>query len=87
MPAQLKQSKAAVVTAERGWFNLDLSVQKPTHWINEAGKAGCKLVAFPEVCLSPRLFNSCTDFQTPSSSVRTNNVKKGSLATRIGYGR
>jgi hypothetical protein len=28
MPAQLKQHKAAVVTAEPGWFDLELSVRK-----------------------------------------------------------
>ena len=32
-------------------FDLELGVQKTIHWINEAGKAGCKLVAFPEVCM------------------------------------
>ena len=32
------------------WFDLELSVQKTIHYINEAGKAGCKLVGFPEVC-------------------------------------
>lgn len=32
-----------------GWLNLELSVQKTIHWINEAGKAGCKLIAFPEL--------------------------------------
>ena len=59
MPAQLKQYKAAAVTAEPGWFDLELSVQKTIHWINEAGKAGCKLVAFPEVCSSLRLCAPC----------------------------
>jgi len=33
------------------WFDLELCVQKTIHWINEAGKAGCKLVGFPEVCM------------------------------------
>jgi len=50
MPAQIKKYKAAAVQAEPGWFDLELSVKKTIHWINEAGKAGCKLVAFPEVC-------------------------------------
>jgi len=45
----VKKYKAAAVQAEPGWFNLEESVQKTIHWINEAGKAGCKLVAFPEV--------------------------------------
>ncbi|EMR90871.1 hypothetical protein ACHAPC_004613 [Botrytis cinerea] len=49
MPAQIKKYKAAAVQAEPGWFDLELSVKKTIHWINEAGKAGCKLVAFPEV--------------------------------------
>ncbi len=52
MPASIKKYKAAAVQAEPGWFDLDLSVEKTIHWINEAGKAGCKLVAFPEVCMS-----------------------------------
>lgn len=54
MPAQIKKYKAAAVTAEPGWFDLEASVQKTIHWINEAGKAGCKLVAFREVCIAPR---------------------------------
>ena len=54
MPAQIKKYKAAAVTAEPGWFDLEASVQKTINWINEAGKAGCKLVAFPEVCKSLR---------------------------------
>lgn len=33
------------------WFDLEESVQKTIKWINEAGAAGCKLVAFPEVCM------------------------------------
>ena len=49
MPAQIKKYKAAAVTAEPGWFDLELSVQKTIKWINEAGAAGCRLVAFPEV--------------------------------------
>ncbi|KAF7911522.1 uncharacterized protein EAE98_011992 [Botrytis deweyae] len=49
MPARIKKYKAAAVQAEPGWFDLELSVKKTIHWINEAGKAGCKLVAFPEV--------------------------------------
>lgn len=54
MPASIKKYKAAAVQAEPGWFDLDLSVEKTIHWINEAGKAGCKLVAFPEVCTLTR---------------------------------
>ena len=50
MPAVLKKYKAAAVQAEPGWFNLEESVQKTINWIKEAGEAGCKLVAFPEVC-------------------------------------
>ena len=59
MPAQIKKYKAAAVTAEPGWFDLEASVQKTIYWINEAGKAGCKLVAFPEVCMSPQSFPIC----------------------------
>ncbi|RDW60618.1 nitrilase cyanide hydratase CH [Coleophoma cylindrospora] len=49
MPATLRKYKAAAVNAEPGWFNLELSTQKTIHYINEAGKAGCKLIAFPEL--------------------------------------
>lgn len=42
--------KAAAVNAEPGWFNLELSTQKTIDYINEAGAAGCKLIAFPELC-------------------------------------
>ncbi|EFQ25833.1 carbon-nitrogen hydrolase [Colletotrichum graminicola] len=41
--------KAAAVTSEPGWFDLEGSVQKTVNFIDEAGQAGCKLVAFPEV--------------------------------------
>uniref|UniRef100_L2FZ03 Cyanide hydratase n=1 Tax=Colletotrichum fructicola (strain Nara gc5) TaxID=1213859 RepID=L2FZ03_COLFN len=41
--------KAAAVTSEPGWFDLEGGVQKTINFINEAGQAGCKLVAFPEV--------------------------------------
>jgi cyanide hydratase len=46
----LRKYKAAAVSAEPGWFDLQKSVEKTIHWINEAGKAGCKLIAFPELC-------------------------------------
>jgi cyanide hydratase len=45
--------KAAVVQAEPGWFDLDLSTQKTIDLINEAGSKGCKLIAFPELCTTP----------------------------------
>lgn len=48
----LKKYKAAAVNAEPGWFDLEESVKRTIHWINEAGKAGCKLIAFPELCPS-----------------------------------
>ena len=54
MPAQIRKYKAAAVTAEPGCFDLEASVQKTINWINEAGKAGCKLVAFPEGCITPK---------------------------------
>ncbi|CVK87050.1 cyanide hydratase [Fusarium proliferatum] len=41
--------KAAAVTSEPGWFDLEGGVRKTIDFINEAGQAGCKLVAFPEV--------------------------------------
>lgn len=56
MPSPIKKYKAAAVQDEPGWFDLELSVKKTIHWINEAGKAGCKLVAFPEVCKFDRLW-------------------------------
>ncbi|KAK8017882.1 cyanide hydratase [Apiospora rasikravindrae] len=45
----LTKYKAAAVTSEPGWFDLEGGVQKTISFINEAGRAGCKLVAFPEV--------------------------------------
>jgi cyanide hydratase len=53
-PNVTKKYKAAAVNAEPGWLDLELSVEKTIHWINEAGKNGCKLVAFPELCKSTR---------------------------------
>ena len=49
-PIVIKKYKAAAVNAEPGWLDLELSVEKTINWINEAGKNGCKLVAFPELC-------------------------------------
>lgn len=46
----LKKYKAAAVNAEPGWFDLQESVRRTIHWIDEAGKEGCKLIAFPELC-------------------------------------
>ncbi|EEY18377.1 cyanide hydratase [Verticillium alfalfae VaMs.102] len=37
------------VTSEPRWFDLEAGVLKTINFINEAGQAGCKLVAFPEV--------------------------------------
>lgn len=54
MPPVLKKYKAAAVNAEPGWFDLEESVRRTIHWINEAGQAGCKLIAFPELCTSLR---------------------------------
>lgn len=56
MVATIRKYKAAAVNAEPGWLNLELSTQKTIHWINEAGKAGCKLVAFPELCMQISIF-------------------------------
>jgi cyanide hydratase len=53
-PIVTKKYKAAAVNAEPGWLDLELSIEKTIHWINEAGKNGCKLVAFPELCKSMR---------------------------------
>lgn len=50
MAPVLKKYKAAAVNAEPGWLDLQESVRRTIHWINEAGKAGCKLIAFPELC-------------------------------------
>ncbi|RAH68424.1 carbon-nitrogen hydrolase family protein [Aspergillus aculeatinus CBS 121060] len=49
MAPVLKKYKAAAVNAEPGWFNLEESTRRTIHWINEAGKAGCKFIAFPEL--------------------------------------
>ena len=53
MTPVLKKYKAAAVNAEPGWFNLEESVRRTIHWIDEAGKAGCKMIAFPELCTLP----------------------------------
>ncbi|KAJ1326173.1 cyanide hydratase [Microdochium nivale] len=45
----INKYKAAVVTSEPVWENLEGGVVKTIDFINEAGKAGCKLIAFPEV--------------------------------------
>ncbi|KAK3351874.1 cyanide hydratase [Neurospora tetraspora] len=45
----LTKYKAAAVTSEPCWFDLEGGVRKTIDFINEAGQAGCKLVAFPEV--------------------------------------
>lgn len=50
MAPVLKKYKAAAVNAEPGWFDLQESVARTIHWINEAGRNGCKLIAFPELC-------------------------------------
>jgi cyanide hydratase len=47
----LTKYKAAVVTSEPCWFDLAAGVEKTIAFINEAGEAGCKLIAFPEVWL------------------------------------
>ncbi len=77
------------MTAEPGWFDLELSVQKIIHWINEALKAGCKFVAFSEVVRLPgcSIHVLAPPVPPPLSSVRTNKVEEESLATRIGRGR
>ncbi|KAJ5863975.1 uncharacterized protein N7529_005891 [Penicillium soppii] len=49
MAPVLKKYKAAAVNAEPGWFDLQESVRRTIHWIDEAGSAGCKLIAFPEL--------------------------------------
>lgn len=50
MAPVLKKYKAAAVNAEPGWFDLEESTRRTIHWIDEAGKAGCKFIAFPELC-------------------------------------
>lgn len=45
----ITQYKAAAVTSEPCWFDLEAGVQKTISFINEAGQAGSKLIAFPEV--------------------------------------
>ncbi|KAF1974748.1 cyanide hydratase [Bimuria novae-zelandiae CBS 107.79] len=45
----LTKYKAAAVTSEPAWFDLEGGVRKTIDFINEASQAGAKLVAFPEV--------------------------------------
>lgn len=66
-PIVTKKYKAAAVNAEPGWLDLELSVEKTIHWINEAGKNGCKLVAFPELCKSA----FCSHFSVAKSMSTT----------------
>ncbi|KAF2194130.1 carbon-nitrogen hydrolase [Zopfia rhizophila CBS 207.26] len=40
---------AAATTSEPAWFDLEGRVQKTMSFINDAGQAGCRLVAFPKV--------------------------------------
>lgn len=65
MTPVLKKYKAAAVNAEPGWFNLEESVRRTIHWINEAGEAGCKLIAFPELCTSATLSRYLTLLNIP----------------------
>jgi hypothetical protein len=44
------------VNAEPGWFDLQESVRRTIHWIDEAGKAGCKLIAIEMLIIFPRVF-------------------------------
>jgi len=78
MVATIKKYKAAAVNAEPGWLNLELSVQKTIHWINEAGQNGCKLIAFPELCVYIRYY--------PISSFPNHMITQGFLATLTGCG-
>ena len=72
----LKKYKAAAVNAEPGWFDLEESTRRTIHWIDEAGKAGCKLIAFPELCES---FATITTILTDD--------EKGSPDILTGHGR
>ena len=40
--------KVACVQAAPAWLNLDVAVDKTIHYIEEAARAGAKLIAFPE---------------------------------------
>lgn len=78
MVATIRKYKAAAVNAEPGWLNLELSVQKTIHWINEAGKNGVKLLAFPELCKD----------KYPYNHALTSNIHfQGFLATLTGCGK
>lgn len=77
MAATIKKYKAAAVNAEPGWLNLELSVQKTIHWINEAGQNGCKLIAFPELCMHALSSHIC---------ICPNELNQGSPATHTGCG-
>jgi cyanide hydratase len=65
MTSVLKKYKAAAVNAEPGWFDLEESVRRTIHWINEAGANGCKFIAFPELC-------TYAQFQFTTAYVRLN---------------
>lgn len=71
MVATIKKYRAAAVNAEPGWLNLELSVQKTIHWIHEASKAGCKLVAFPELWIpvSELILIGISECKTPADHV------------------
>ncbi|KAK8155217.1 cyanide hydratase [Phyllosticta citrichinensis] len=49
MPTTVTKYKAAAVTSEPAWFNLEAGVQKTISFIQEAAQNNCRLVAFPEV--------------------------------------
>lgn len=55
MSPTILKYKAAVVNAEPGWLDLELSVKKTIHCINKACRDGCKLIAFLELRASSKI--------------------------------
>jgi hypothetical protein len=49
-PIVTMRYKAVAIDAGSGCLDLGLYVEKTIHWIKEAGKYGCKIIALPELC-------------------------------------
>ncbi|KAL4977962.1 carbon-nitrogen hydrolase [Aspergillus desertorum] len=97
MTPVLKKYKATAVNAEPGWFNLEESVRRTIHWINEAGQNGCKLIAFPELWIpgypywmwkvnyqeSLQLLKKHCENSLPSDSDEMRRIREAARANKI----
>ncbi|KAL5342272.1 carbon-nitrogen hydrolase [Aspergillus crustosus] len=97
MTPVLKKYKAAAVNAEPGWFDLQESVRRTIHWINEAGENGCKLIAFPELWIpgypywmwkvnyqeSLPLLKKYRENSLPSDSAEMQQIREAARANKI----